>query len=72
MFKENRKHQQPYLISNVNDLPEKQRKVLDSSWAGAFYQEFFSRLDERPFAELYVDYPSRLNAPVMNWLIWSI
>jgi len=64
MFKENRKHQQPYLISNVNDLPEKQRKVLDSSWAGAFYREFFSRLDERPFAELYVDYPSRPNAPV--------
>jgi hypothetical protein len=64
MFKENRKHQQPYLISNVNDLPEKQRKVLDASWAGAFYREFFSRLDEHPFAVLYVDYPSRPNAPV--------
>ena len=64
MFKENRKHHQPYLISNVNDLPEKQRKVLDASWAGAFYREFFSRLDEHPFAELYVDYPSRPNAPV--------
>lgn len=64
MFKENRKHQQPYLISNVNDLPEKQRQVLDTSWAGTFYREFFSRLDEGPFAVLYVDYPSRPNAPV--------
>jgi hypothetical protein len=64
MFKENRKHQQPYLISNVNDLPEKQRRVLDASWAGAFYREFYSRLDERPFAVLYVNYPSRPNAPV--------
>lgn len=64
MFKENRKHQQPYLISNVNDLLEKQRKVLDTSWASTFYREFFSRLDECAFAVLYVDYPSRPNAPV--------
>jgi len=64
MYRENCKHRQPYLISNVNDLPEKQRKVLDASWAGAFYREFFSRLDESPFAVLYVDYPSRPNAPV--------
>jgi hypothetical protein len=64
MFKENRKHHQPYLISNVNDLPEKQRKGLEASWAGTFYREFFKRLDERPFAVLYVDFPSRPNAPV--------
>ncbi len=64
MFKENRKHQQPYLISSVNDLPERQRQELDNSWAGTFYREFYSRMDERPFAVLYVDYPSRPNAPV--------
>jgi hypothetical protein len=64
MFKENRKHQQPYLISSVNELPEKQWQELDKSWAGTFYREFYSRLDERLFAVLYVDYPSRPNAPV--------
>jgi len=57
MFKENRKHQQPYLISSVNELPEKQWQELDKSWAGTFYREFYSRLDERLFAVLYVDYP---------------
>jgi hypothetical protein len=29
MFKENRKHQQPYLNSNVNNLPEKQRRIVE-------------------------------------------
>jgi hypothetical protein len=28
MFRENKQHLQPYLISNVNDLPEKIRKRL--------------------------------------------
>ena len=34
MYKANRKHLQPLLISNVNDLPEEQRQRLESSWAG--------------------------------------
>jgi hypothetical protein len=28
MLKENNQHLQPYLISNINDLPEKQRRLL--------------------------------------------
>jgi hypothetical protein len=64
MFKKNHRHVQPYLISNVNDLPEKQRKLLESSWSGTFFREFYSRVDEEPFAEMYVDFPSRPNAPV--------
>lgn len=64
MFKKNPRHVQPYLISNVNDLPEKQRKILENSWSGTFFREFFSRVDEQPFAELYVDFPSRPNAPI--------
>jgi len=64
MFKPNPRHVQPYLISNVNDLPEKQRKLLEKSWSGTFYREFYSRVDERAFAELYVDFPSRPNAPI--------
>jgi hypothetical protein len=64
MFRKNTRHLQPVLISNVNDLPEKHRKRLESSWAGVFYRETFSRLDERPFGVLYADCPSRPNIPV--------
>ena len=64
MYKPNKKHLQPLLISNVNDLPEKHRQRLEVSWAGAFYREYFCRLKEEPFAVLYADIPSRPNVPV--------
>jgi hypothetical protein len=64
MFRKNNRHLQPVLISNVNDLPEKHRKRLETSWAGVFYRETFCRLDERPFGVLYADFPSRPNIPV--------
>jgi hypothetical protein len=46
------------------DLSVKQRKLLDESWAGVFYREFFCRLKDEPFAVLYSDLPSRPNYPV--------
>ena len=64
MYKPNTKHLQPLLISNVNDLPEKHRQRLESSWAGVFYREYFCRLKEEPFSVLYVDTPSRPNIAV--------
>lgn len=64
MFKANQKHNQPLLISNVNDLPEEQRQRLESSWAGEFYREFFCRIKEEAFAPMYSDVPSRPNTPV--------
>jgi hypothetical protein len=64
MYKANRKHIQPLLISNVKDLPEEQRQRLESSWAGEFYREFFCRIREETFAVLYADVPSRPNTPV--------
>jgi hypothetical protein len=64
MFKKNKRHFQLPLTSNVDELPPKLRKRLDSSWSGVFYREFFSRLDETPFAILYADCPSRPNIPV--------
>jgi hypothetical protein len=64
MYKANRKHLQPLLISNVNDLPEKHRQRLETSWAGTFYREYFCRLKEEQFAVLYADIPSRPNTPV--------
>ena len=59
MFKKNPRPVQPYLISNVNELTEKQRKLLETSRSDTFFREFYSRVDEQPFAELYVDFPSR-------------
>jgi hypothetical protein len=64
MFRANIQPQQPALISNVNDLPEKRRQRLEQSWAGTFRREFFSRLNEAAFAVLYSDVPSRPNVPV--------
>jgi len=68
MFKPNNHHRQPLLISNVNDLPDNRRKLLEDSWATVFYHDFFSRINEEPFAILYADCPSRPNVPV-NWLV---
>jgi len=64
MFRKNRRHFQLPLTSHVDELPPKLRKRLDTSWSGVFYREFFSRLDETPFAILYADCPSRPNIPV--------
>lgn len=50
MFRENKHHLQPYLISNVAGLPEKHCKSLDNSFACVFYNEFFCRLKEEPFS----------------------
>jgi hypothetical protein len=64
MFRSNKRHLQPALISNVSELPEKRRQRLEESWAGTFRREFFSRLKEEAFAVLYSDVPSRPNVPV--------
>jgi hypothetical protein len=64
MFRESKRHLQPVLISNVNDLPAKQKKRLEDSWAGTFFREVYARLPETMFADLYSDIPSRPNVPV--------
>ena len=64
MFRKNSKHQQPALISAASELPDKQRTRLVNSWAGTFYREFFRRIDEEAFADLYSAIPSRPNVPV--------
>ena len=64
MYKKNEKHLQPALISTISELPEKQLKLLNGSWASTFYHEFFSRIDENIFAVLYSSEPSRPNVPV--------
>lgn len=64
MFKKNKQHWQPPLISNVSQLPAKHRRRLEQSWAGAFYRDCFCRLKEEAFAVLYATVPSRPNVPV--------
>jgi len=64
VFRKNEKHLQPSLISNVSQLPEGQRLRLEQSWAGVFYREVFSRIDETPFGVLYAEIPSRPNIAV--------
>jgi hypothetical protein len=64
MFKKNQRHLQPPLLSEVSQLPEGQFLRLERSWAGVFYREVFSRLDESTFSCLYSDLPSRPNIPV--------
>jgi len=63
MFKKNKRHLQPPLLSNVSQLPEKHRMRLENSWAGLYYQEVFCRINEDLFAVLYADFPSRPNIP---------
>ena len=64
MFRKNDQHLQLPLFSSIDSLPEKQLKRLEASWAGTFYREFFVRVDEKTFAVLYSDEPSRPNIPV--------
>ncbi len=64
MYKRNQNHLQLPLLSQLDALSDKRRKELEESWAGTFYREFFCRLDEDIFADLYSDKPSRPNIPV--------
>jgi hypothetical protein len=64
MYKKNKRSQQPLLISDINDLPERSLKYLRSSWADTFRREVFLRIPEDRFAILYDPDPSRPNVPV--------
>lgn len=64
MFRKNNAHLQTVMLSSVDALPEKQQRRLAESWAGTFYRELFSRIDETLFAELYSGKDSRPNIPV--------
>jgi hypothetical protein len=57
MYKPNKRHLQPQLISNVNELPEK-RKRLKNSWAADFYHDSFNRIDVQD-----LEYPDHTGFP---------
>lgn len=64
MFRENHQHLQFGLFGALQLLPEKAQKRLEDSWAGTFYREITCHIDEKPFAILYSDEPSRPNSPI--------
>jgi len=64
MFRANDSHLQWGLFDTFQELPEKLRRRLETSWANTFYREVFCRIDEAPFAILYDDEPSRPNASI--------
>ncbi len=64
MFRANDEHRQMQMFTTVDGLPAQERALLEQSWAATFYREVFCRLDERPFAVLYAEEPSRPNIPV--------
>jgi hypothetical protein len=72
MFRVNKRHLQPHLFSDLDNLLQKQRRRLEESWAGTYRREFHSRLDERPFAVLYKDVPSRPNTPVNRLIDFEV
>lgn len=64
MYRKNPRSQQPVLLSDVQQLPERSLKRLQGSWAATFREEVFLRIDEDRFALLYSDKASRPNVPV--------
>jgi hypothetical protein len=64
MFRKNDQHGQIPMFSSIDSLPEKQRKRLEESWAGTFYRQVFTRIDEEIFAVVYSEESSRPNIPV--------
>lgn len=64
MFRANDKHKQQKMFTVVDQLPKKAKEVLEKSWAHAFYQEYFCKLDETVFSVLYSERVSRPNTPI--------
>ena len=64
MYKQNKRAQQPLLLSDVNALPARSLKYLNGSWADTFRREVFLRIPEDRFKVLYDPDPSRPNVPV--------
>ena len=69
-FKKN-SHQQINFNDSFHNLTDREKKFLEKSWAKAFGDEIFYKIDEEPFEVLYSDKPSRPNTPV-NVIIGSL
>lgn len=56
--------QQISLFDATNNLTDREKRLLEKSWAKYFADHIFPEIDEVPFAVLYSDRPSRYNTPV--------
>lgn len=56
--------QQISLFDSTANLTDREKKLLDRSWAKYFAENIFPNIDEEPFKVLYSDRPSRHNTPV--------
>jgi hypothetical protein len=68
MFKENQKHRQVTIYGMVHQFSAGVMKRLDKSWAPAFREFIFEKIDERHYAGLYSTVESRPNFPVNIWV----
>ena len=68
MFRGNEGHRQTAFFSTVQHMPLGVKKMLDGSWAPAFRQLIFEKIDERRYSELYSPLKSRPNFPVNIWV----
>lgn len=71
MFRRNDSHRQPGLFGVWTALPPAKAQRLRDSWAGAYYNLVFIRIDEEVFAVLYDDGTGRPNSPV-NCMVSAI
>ena len=58
------KYQQITLDDRFNRLTEREQRILNKSWAPAFYENVFLNIDEKPFAVLYPSDNGRSNTPI--------
>ena len=66
MFTKNDKHKQSLMLSDMERLPALAQKRLRYSWAEAFYQEMFCRIEESVFSVLYSQTKSRPNIQLLG------
>ncbi|MCC6093589.1 MAG: transposase [Eubacterium sp.] len=57
-------YQQLSLVDSMNRLSERERKLLERSWAKPFGDQIFPRIDEKRFADFYSTKSPRPNTPV--------
>lgn len=56
--------QQISLFDATANLTDREKRLLEKSWAKYFAENIFPEIDEAPFSVLYSDRPSRHNTPV--------
>lgn len=64
MFRKNNKHEQGTFFTDLDMLPSMALKKLEKSWAAAFLNDYFSKIDENVFEVMYSKTKSRPNFPV--------